>query len=172
MRTQALSHRRGKQQDHFPTLFRRVPTLGRGVVRGIRCHGWRGCILTFPGPHFRQAAHVVTRLAAGFAGSEQGVAVHHDDAGKVCPFVANGGVHPAQVVTDHDLAGFAAVVAAVFGLGEAPAPGIEAGGVELAQGEGELVADLVVQAALVAFDAEDVVAAFLDDLAGDGASAN
>ena len=35
---------------------------------------------------------------------------------------------------------------------------IEAGGGELAQGE--LVADLVVQAALVAFDAEDVVAAY------------
>ena len=37
----------------------------------------------------------------------------------------------------------------------------------MAQGEGKLVARLVVQAALVAFDAQDVIAAAVDDFLGD-----
>ena len=60
-------------------------------------------------------------------------------------------------------------MAVVLGLGETPAPRVEVSGIGLAQRVGELIADLTVQAALVAFDAEDVAAALFNDFAGDGA---
>ena len=82
----------------------------------------------------------------------------HDEAGEAFPFGANGSIHPLKIVTDHGLAGFGAVVAALLGLGETPARGIKPGGIKVAQGEGELIARFVVQAALVALDAQDVIA--------------
>ena len=45
---------------------------------------------------------------------------------------------------------------------------VEISGVEPPQGKGELVADFVVWATMVAFDAEDVVAAFFHDISGAG----
>jgi hypothetical protein len=86
------------------------------------------------------------------------VRVHHDDARKPLPFGANGRVHPVEIVANRDLAGFVAIMAAFPGLGEAPAFGIETGRIELAQGEAELIADLAMQAPLIAFDAQDAVA--------------
>ena len=94
--------------------------------------------------------------------------MHHDKAGQPFPFLADGFIHPIEVVVDHDPAGFGAVVAALSGLGEAPALRVELGRIKLAQGESELVAGLVVEASLVAFDAQDVVAALLNDALGDG----
>jgi hypothetical protein len=47
---------------------------------------------------------------------------------------ADGRIHPIEIVTDHGLAGFGAVVAAFLGLGETPAPGIKPGGIKVAQG--------------------------------------
>ncbi len=100
----------------------------------------------------------ITRFAAGFPRAQQAVAMHHDETGEALPFGPEGWVHPLKTVTDHNLARFGAVVAAFLGLGEAPALGIKPGGIKVAQGEGELVTRLVVQAALVPLDAQDVIA--------------
>jgi hypothetical protein len=43
------------------------------------------------------------RLAAGLARSQQGVAVHHDDAREFFPFAVDGGLHSGDVVADDDL---------------------------------------------------------------------
>ena len=41
----------------------------------------------------------------------------HDEAVEVLPVAAHSGSHPAEIVADQDLAGLAAVVAAVLGFG-------------------------------------------------------
>ncbi len=68
------------------------------------------------------------------------------DASESLPFPAHSQIHPAEVVADHDLALLGAVVAAFLGGSEAPAGGVEFPRIKVAQGEAELVADLVVQA--------------------------
>ena len=68
-----------------------------------------------------EATHVITGLAADPARSDHRVAVRHDDAGELFPFCANGRMHPVEIVADHDLADFAAVMAVVLGLRETSA---------------------------------------------------